>query len=397
MCKGTTFKTVIDFGQNALVNSLIDKKDLDGEESTFPLVVEQCQDCQLVQIVDIVSAQGIYKDVDYLYFSGDMPNLKEYFDVYAQDLKERFIDEGDLVLEIGSNDGTMLELMMSKAVGLGVDPASNVVTRALRRGIPTISDFFTERLAKSILREWGNPKVIYANNCIAHLDSLRDLMYGVDGLLHRDGVFVVECNYWGGMVKNKNYSLIYHDHFSYFSLKNWIDFAPEFGLQVFDATVTPAQGGSLRVFMDRGNRELTQRYDKLLDEEIKTDLNSYKTCQTYKKDVLAEAKKLGNLIRELVEDGKVIAGYGAAAKGFSILKLADIDDRHIKFFVDDSPAKQGKYTPVSHIPVVARDQVLQEPDYFFITAPNYEDVIVAKETNFKEKGGKFITADCRII
>ena len=399
MCGGKKFKLVIDFGKNPLVNSLIEKKDLAGREPVFPLVVKRCQACSLVQVTDIVDSHEIYKNVDYLYFSGDMPGLKEYFQEYANDIQERLLTPGNFVVEIGSNDGLMLEMFKEKYKILGVDPSSNVVVRALKNNIPTVSDFFNERLAQSIAREFGQANVVYGNNCIAHLNNLRDLMGGVEALLAKNGVFVVECNYWGGMVKNKNYALIYHDHFSYFSLKNWVDFAPRFGMKVCDAIVTPAQGGSLRVFMKKGTAAMTARCKKLYQEEIATNLNSQATCDRYRKDVLLEAKKLHALVADLrFAKKKIIAGYGAAAKGFSVLKLAGINEKHINYFVDDSPAKQGKFTPVAHIPVISRKEADRKlPDYFFITAPNYERIIVAKEDTFRKNGGKFITVDSRII
>ena len=199
------------------------------------------------------------------------------------------------------------------------------------------------------------------------MNDLKDLIRGVNCLLDDDGVFVIECNYWGGMVKNKNYALIYHDHFSYFTVLNWMNFVPKFGLKVFDAIVTPAQGGSLRVFISR-NREMTPRLIDLYDEEVRSNLNSHVVSKQYRKNVKEEAKKLYDLIDGLKADGNSIVGYGAAAKGFSVLKLAGIDQRHIDYFIDDSPAKQGKFTPVTHIPVRARDSIAELPNYFFITA-----------------------------
>lgn len=397
MCGHKRFKKVINFGRNALVNSLVE--DITKKEKTYPLVVRQCQNCGLVQITDPIDSNKIYRNEDYLYFSGDMPNLSNYFGEYAQDLKDRFLDKGDLVVEIGSNDGTMLEYFKKEYRALGVDPASNVVVRALKRGVATISDFFSERLAKSIVREIGKAKLIYGNNCIAHLDNLHDLMAGVKVLLDDKGVFAVECNYWGSMVENKNYSLIYHDHFSYFTLINWIQFLKGYDMEVFDAVITSAQGGSLRLFASlQGKYEATERFKKLMTEELSSNLNSYDTCKKYKKEVLEEAQKLGDLVRGLKKQGKKIAGYGAAAKGFSVLKLAKINEKQIDYFVDDSPAKQGKYTPISHIPVISREEAEKQlPDYFFITASNYTDVIIKKEQKFHDNGGKFITAKSEII
>lgn len=402
MCPGNVFKQVIDFGYNPLVNSLLEKEDLDKSEPVFPLVVKRCDQCSLVQVREIVDSHKIYRSQDYLYYSGDMPGLKDYFEEYATDLTTRFLPNKDsLVVEVGSNDGLMLGLIKDKGYKvLGVDPSTNVVVRAVKNGVSSISDFFTERLAKTIVREYGKAEVIYGNNCIAHLNDLRDLMKGVSLLLNDGGVFVVECNYWGGMVKNNNYALIYHDHFSYFTLKNWVDFAPQYGLKVFDAIVTPAQGGSLRVFMKKDpNVAMEERCQKLYNEEMETNLNSQATCTSYRKQVKAEAKKLHGLVEKLKFGlRKKIAGYGAAAKGFSVLKLSELDYKFIDYFVDDSPAKQGKYTPIDHIPVISRkDAESQLPDYFFLTAPNYEKQIIEKEKDFVSKGGKFITCDGRII
>ena len=392
-CQGTRFYSVLNMSNNALVNSLISKENLEEPEETYPLEVVRCEKCSLVQLKKPIDSNKIYKDVDYLYFSSDMPGLSDYFKEYANDLKDRFLSVGDFVVEIGSNDGIMLEHFVDKCKIFGIDPATNVVLRALKRGIPTLPLFFNERVGKQIAFEWGKAKVMYGNNCIAHIDDLNGVMKGVNALLTDDGVFVVECNYWGGMVKNKNYALVYHDHFSYFSLKNWADIANKYGMQVFDAFVTPAQGGSLRVFMGKGAITMTKRCLELITEEVATKLNTQEVATKYGIDCIAEAAKLFETISNIKKEGKVIAGYGAAAKGFSVLKLAGIDERHIDYFVDDSPAKQGKFTPVSHIPVVARNE-RPDPDYFFITAPNYAETIMAKEKDFK---GEFILCDSTVI
>lgn len=400
MCGHNRFDKVIDFGKCPLVNSLLSKDDLEKEDIVFPLVVKRCRNCSLVQIVDNIDAHKIYKDVDYLFFSSDMPTLKEYFGELAQEIKNRFLLKNDLVVEIGSNDGVFLQHLKDEYRVLGVDPATNVAIRALSRGISTLPLFFSEKVAKLILREYGKAKVIVGANCIAHLDDLHDLLRGVNILLADDGVFIVECNYWGGMVSNKNYALIYHDHFSYFSLKNWINFLKEYDMEVFDAVVTPAQGGSLRMFIGKSVSKWpkTSNFDTLLRTEEETNLNSKDTCNTYRDSVLDKSKKLFELVDGLKKEGKKIAGYGAAAKGLSILKLANINQNHIDYFVDDSPAKQGKFTPISKIPIISRQEAEEKlPDYFFITAPNYAKVIIEKESKFLQNGGKFILENCEIV
>ena len=389
ICSGDKFKTVIDFGENPLVNSLLEKEDL-GKEKTYPLVVEQCQKCFLVQIVNPVSSKEIYQDQDYLYYTGDMPQNSQYmmaFNGLVADI-ERMTNPGDFIVEIGSNDGTVLRKFKERKI-LGVDPSTNVAIRAIARGVPTISAPFNERTAINIAKEFGQAKVIGGANCLAHIDDIHSVMKGVKALLAKDGIFWVECNYWVGMVKEKHYALIYHDHYSYFSLKNWVDLARMYGMNVFDAYVTEAQGEGLSLRLYIGYDKIpSDRFSELLVEDM--GYNNYKTAQRYRKDVLKEAEKLSNLVTGLKG---TVAGYGAAAKGFSILKLAGLDGRHIKFLVDDSPAKQGKYSPITHIPIISRAEAdKQLPDYFIILAPNYAQLIMEKEkdSEFRRRGGKFI-------
>ena len=193
------------------------------------------------------------------------------------------------------------------------------------------------------------------------------------------------------MVKNTNYSLIYHDHYSYFSLRVWREFARKYGLRTFDAWVTPAQGGSLRLFLCKDGRPTTDRHFALLEEEMVTSLNTYETSERYRDNVLRAANALRDEVDSIKAAGLTIAGYGAAAKGFTILTMSGIGKQHISYFVDDSPAKQGWYTPVEHIPIITRAEAqAQPPDVFLVLAPNYADVIIKKESAFLKAGGKIV-------
>lgn len=400
ICKWWEFDMVIDFGFPPLVNSLLDEKDLEKPDQKYSLIVERCTNCGLVQIVDPVESHKIYQDQDYLYFTGDMPQNSDYmkaFDGLVDELmKQSNLD--DLVVEIGSNDGTVLERFVGRRT-LGVDPATNVVTRALAKAIPTLCAEFNKQVASNIKKEFGPAKIVGGANCLAHIHDIHSVLEGVEELLDDDGVFWVECNYWGGMVKAKHYALIYHDHYSYFTLQNWIDLLAMHKMMIFDAYITEAQGEglSLRLYAKKQVTEQTERFKELEKREKVEQPNSQEICDKYRDDVTLEAKKLNNLLFELKQKGARIAGYGAAAKGFAILHLAQINSEVIDYFVDDSEVKQGKYTPITRIPVISRKEAESKlPDFFFITAPNYAKIIIEKEKALGYKGN-FILADATII
>ena len=253
-------------------------------QEIYPLDLYLCESCGHVQLLDVIDPEILFRE--YSYVTSVSPGLVRHFQEHANQLIERLsLSPRDLVVEIGSNDGILLNLLKDNYRILGVDPATNVVLRALKRGMPTLPLFFSESIAEKIVKEWGTAKVIIGNNCIAHLNDLRDLMNGINLLLSSDGVFVVECNYWGGMVKNTNYSLIYHDHYSYFSLKVWQQFLEHYGMKVFDAIVTPAQGGSLRMFICKDRRAKMSRIKILEKEERDNRLNTEETCLKYKENV----------------------------------------------------------------------------------------------------------------
>lgn len=396
MCGGTEFWEVVNLGTHSLVNSYIKKKDLNKKEWLFPLVVYQCKKCKLVQMKDVIDPKEIYTKGNYLYFSQDVPGLPKYFKEYAADIQKRFIkSKDDLVLEIASNDGIFLGFLKKHARILGVDAAPNAVLRALKSGIPTFPALFDEDTAALILKEWGEAKVVLANNCIAHVNNLGDFMKGVDIMLRQDGVFVFETGYWGNMVKDANYGQIYHDHYCYFTVGVWQQYAKKFGMSVFDAVVTPAQSNcALRMFLCRDNRTKTARLKKLEQYEKKNNINSYKTSKKYRRDVNTALNNLKTLLKELKKDNKSIVAYGASAKGGTIARAADIGSDLIDYYVDDSPVKQGLYTPIYHVPIKSPEVARKNPpDYFLILAVNYADNIMKKEKAFHKAGGKFIIPD----
>lgn len=402
MCGNEYFGEVINLGNHSLVNSFIKKEDLDKKELLFPIVLKQCKSCSLVQMSEIIDPEDIYRNVDYLYFSSDVPGLTDYYKEYVKDIEKRFIKKNNFVLEIASNDGILLNLLKKDTKILGVDPATNVTLRALKKNILTVSDFFTENLARKIFREWQAANIIIANSVMTHTNNMNDIMRGVSLLLDKNGVFVLEDSYWGKMVEQANYYLIYHDHYCYLTLKVLTEYAPKFGMRVFDAFAAPSQGGcSIRAFLCKDKRPTTKRMENLKEWEEEKNINDYKTSLAYRQKVVETTTRLRQILKNLKKRGKKISGYGASAKGGTIARCSNIDRSLIDYYVDDSPAKQGLYTPIYHIPIVSRQEAEKNtPDYFVIFAANYAQNIIAREQKFLKNGGHFIVphgADIQII
>ena len=392
MCGSANFAEVLDLGTHSLVNSYLSKEDLGKAEHLFPLVVKQCQDCHLVQVIETIDPVEIYTTGNYMYFSTDVPGLKDYFAEYATDLFERFIEQDDLVIEIASNDGILLDFVREKADVLGIDAAPNAVLKALKKGIPTFPSLFNAKTAELVNREFKSAKVVMGNNCIAHVDDLDDFMTGVQMLLAEDGVFIFETGYWGTMIKTANYEQIYHDHFSYYSVGVWQEYSKKFGLKVFDAVVTPAQDNcAVRVFLSRDDRPKTERLKAIEADELASGANTYEQSTKYQAEVHQAWENLKETLVGLKAGGSRIAAYGASAKGGTIARAADIGSDLIEFYVDDAPGKHGLFTPIYHVPIISREEArANEPDYFLILAVNYAENIMAKEKAFHEAGGKFI-------
>ena len=323
-----------------------------------------------------------------------MPGLSQYYKKYANYIKKKFLRKNDLVVEIASNDGILLQHLKSKTKVLGIDAAPNAVLRALKFNIPTFPSLFNLETAKLVCNEFGEANLLMANQCIAHVDGLRDFMDGVNLLLDKKkGVFIFETGYWGNMVKRTIYEQIYHDHFSYFSLKVWENFSKKYGLKIFDAEVTPAQDNcSIRVFFSRNKKiKKTKRLIKLLNEEKKIKLHSLTTSKKFSNKVKNSWKNLRDCLIKLKSNKQTIVAYGASAKAGTISTCARIESKLVDFFIDDSPSKQGMFTPIFHIPILSRKKAFKKKiDYILILAVNYADIIMKKEKKFHQNGGKFI-------
>jgi hypothetical protein len=392
ICHSTALHKVIDLGSQPLANAFLRKEDLRSNESTYPLEVYWCEECSLAQLIHVVSKETLFSD--YIYSSSGMPKLSDHFRQYAEGIIANHLSSpSDFVVEIGSNDGILLHFFKEKGFRiLGVDPAKNIAPVAESRGVPTIVDFFSERVAENIVATHGKAKAILGNNVIAHIDDYEDMCRGVQTLLDEKGVFVVEAPYLADMFEHLTFDTIYHEHLNYLAIRPLIKLFNDYGLEIFDVVIVPAQGQSLRVFVGhRGAHPVSQRVNDCIVKEL--DMG-FHTIEAYR--VLADRIRTAKDIvvarlKELKSAGKRIAAYGAPAKGNTLLNYYGIGSDVLDFAMDELSAKQGLYTPGMHIPVVDRAYAwAHEPDVYFLLAWNYRTVIMQKEEAFLSGGGQFL-------
>jgi len=353
-------------------------------QETFPLDVWLCLDCGLAQLIDIVDPELLY--VDYVYHTSVSLGLVEHFRRYAADAVERLRpNPGSLVVDIGSNDGSLL--MAFKDFGmnvLGVDPARDVARVANERGIQTLNSFFNLELARSLRRERGPATIITANNVFANIDDLGDICAGIVELLTPDGVFIMETSYVAPVLEHMLVETIFHEHLSYFSLAPLVSFFRRVGLEVIDAQQQPTKGGSLRLTMQRaeGKRPVADSVAKVLAAEREAHIHDVEPFARMAAHLAHVKLELRRLLSDMKSSGKVIAGYGASVGVVTLLydwELHGILD----FLVDDHLRKQDTFSPGQHIPVYSPKSLYdRRADVVVVLAWHYADAIMQKHPNY---------------
>jgi len=300
----------------------------------------------------------------------------------------------DLVVDIGSNDGTLLSAFQKKGIKvLGVDPAENIVKVANKAGIPTKCAFFNELEAEMLRREYGEAKVISGTNVIAHIDNLHDLVLGVKQLLSDDGVFIMEAPYLSDLIERNEFDTIYHEHLSYFSVRPLVKLFEMYGLKIIDIQKQKIHGGSIRVFATKKESTLNvhPRVQKFVIEEQAKGLCETQTYDEFTVRVKRLKSDLLKFLKSLRKEDKSVAAYGAAAKGNVLLNYYKLGTEEIDFIVDSISYKQGKFTPGTHIPIFPESQLLKKmPDYTLILAWNFAEEIIEKNKKYQDAGGRFI-------
>jgi hypothetical protein len=375
-------------------NEFVSQADLDKVQDTIPLTLLLCGSCSHLQLAEIVDPERLFRH--YVYVSGTSPVFVEHFRRYAADTIARFsLGRDSFVVEVGSNDGTLLRQYQTQGVTnvLGIDPAADIVKAAQSANVPTLEAFFTPELAQSLRNERGPSALICANNVFAHSEELFGFARGVRTLLAVEGVFVFEVSYLLDVVEKLLFDTIYHEHLAYHALAPLVRFFAKLDLKLFDAERIETHGGSVRGYVglrSAGHRE-TERLDALLELERKAGVFAPEIYVQLKRRIEERGAQLRERLALLRHEGKRIAGFGAPAKLTTLMYELGIDRTSIDFIVDDSTFKQGLYTPGLHIPVVPSAALYERrPDACVIFAWNFADAIIAKHSAYTRQGGQFI-------
>jgi len=389
VCGGANLVKVLDLGSTPPANAFLRKEDLKKPERSFPLALYFCRTCSLAQLLDVVNPEILFKD--YHYITGASAPWVTYFKQYADEIIRPLITSpDDLVIDIGGNDGVLLSFVKDYARVLNVDPADNLAQLSEEKGVPFYPVFFTSKIADNILQKYGAPKIVVANNVFAHTDPLRDVFKGVAKLIGENGTFIFQVHWQKQLLKEGAFDQIYHEHLCFHTLHDLTHLVEFTGMKIFDVQVVPMQGQSLRVFAAK-NRAPSKNVKRILAEEKAAGLTREATHYAFAEKIETNKKKLLALLSELKAAGKKITGYGATAKGNTLLNYYGIGPDILDYITDTTVQKQGLYSPGMHIPIVSPEKLLTDtPGYILLLAWNFKDAILEKEKALREKGVKFI-------
>ena len=393
ICGNENLKEFLSLGKTPLANSFLSEKELDKEENAFPLELCFCGNCKLVQLTHVVPPEMMFKN--YVYVSSTTNTFKVHFARMAEEISNFLgLDEGSLAVDIGSNDGILLRGYKKFGVQtIGVEPAANVARIAEQGGIETINDFFNESAVEEIVRRKGHADVATATNVFAHVNDIDNFAKNVKSLLKPSGIFVIEVQYFADTIEKMTFDNVYHEHLSYFTLAPLVYFFRKHGMEVFNAQRVDSHGGSLRVFIKKagGRFRINDSVSEMLEYENRLGVNDFELYRQFGSKVYETKKKLVSYIKSIKNEGKSIAGYGAPAKGNTLLNFCQIGNESIDYIVEDNPLKIGLFTPGTHIPVVSPEFLdKKKPDYILILAWNFANEILGKTKKYADNGVKFI-------
>ena len=393
-CSTPLTHTFADLGMSPVSNAYVKPDDANNMERFYPLHAFVCEACYLVQLGEFQSPQEIFSD--YAYFSSYSDSWLAHAKKYAEKMIDRFaLNQASQVIELASNDGYLLKNFVARGIPvLGVEPAANVAEVANKAGVPTVSRFFGVETAKWLLAEGKQADLMAANNVLAHVPDLNDFVAGIKLVLKPEGVITVEFPHLQRLYENNQFDTIYHEHFSYFSLVTVDKVFAHHGMKIFDVEELASHGGSLRIYAthsDCAQHAVSGAVTDLLQREEELGYTRLATYHAFAEKVKETKRSLLEFLIKVKRNGETVAGYGAPAKGNTLLNYCGIRQDFVDYTVDRSPHKQGSLLPGVHIPVYAPEKIAQtKPDYVLILPWNLEAEIVEQMAHIRDWGGQFI-------
>ena len=384
-CKITqkVIEPFMSFGKMPIANGFIEK-DKFKKEFFFEMEVGFSDQISLFQLNDHPKPEMMFNE-KYPFFTGSSEYMKEHFRVFSEYLKKNHLSSNSKVIEIGSNDGTLLKNFIDQKDNiLGFEPSSNVADQAKLSGVPTTNEFFNFENASKYKEFIRNTDVIFASNCICHIPDLNNLIKGVDLLLSKNGTFIFEEPYLGSMFEKTSYDQIYDEHIYMFSLSSISKIFKLYDFELADALPQVTHGGSMRYIIKRkGCDKQTSQLLSLIDKEKNKNIDTLESCISFKKNCEISKAKITKKVQELKAKGKKVCGYAATSKSTTILNYCQIDHNFIDYICDTTPEKVGKFSPGMHIPIVNMEYFYKnQPDAAYLFAWNHKEEIFKKESNF---------------
>ena len=393
-CHTSLKNLFISLGKSPLSNAYLKEVDLQKKEPVYPLDVYVCSQCFLVQLDAFESPQNIFSD--YAYFSSYSETWLKHAKHYVNQMMERFdFNKGSRVVEIASNDGYLLQYFLEKGIDvLGIEPAVNVAEKAKEKGVPTETVFFGVETAQKLVRKNKKADLLLGNNVLAHVPDLNDFVEGLKIILKPEGIITMEFPHLKCLMDHRQFDTIYHEHFSYFSFLTVQNIFERHGLVIFDVKQLTTHGGSLRIYgqhKDSNKHIVSNRVSELIKMEREEGFGTLNKYRHFAEDVRQLKKDIQRFFMKVKQDGKTVVGYGAPAKGNTLLNYCAIQSDMMKYTVDKSPYKQGLFLPGSHIPIYHPDKIKEaRPDYIFILPWNIKEEIMEQLYFIKEWGGQFV-------
>ncbi len=393
VCRSRNLQKFLSLGPSPLANSFLHSPTQFVDETKYPLDVFFCENCSLVQLLDVIDPDILFRN--YIYLTGTSETIAEHNRAYAMTLVELLdLQKQDLVVEVASNDGSLLKCFQTYNIRtLGIEPATNIAEIANQGGVDTVNEFFNVNLAVSIRKSYQPARIVIGNNVLAHVDNPLDFLLGFKDLLTQDGLAVLQVPYLGHLLERLEYDTIYHEHLSYFSISTLKILCESIGLVLLRIDHVPVHGGSLRMYAGLKERygNHTPEVMVKIEEERQLGLQDLNRYHRFSKDVARNREALLYLLERIKRQKKTIAGYGAPAKGNTLLNYCTIGSDTLPYTVDKSPLKIGLFTPGMHIPVYPTSALLeQQPDFVLILAWNFADEIMKQQQEYHQRGGSFI-------